>query len=45
MTAQRKRKQESQRADRDAPESAGKPSQAEGDRNTIEQDLNARKRG
>jgi hypothetical protein len=44
MTAQPKRKQEPQRADREAPEPAGKPSQAEGERDTIEQDLGQRPR-
>jgi hypothetical protein len=41
MTAQPK-KQGPQRPDRDAPEPAGKPSQAEGDRDTIEQALGER---
>jgi hypothetical protein len=44
MTAQPKRKQEPQRLDRDVPEPAGKPSQAEGDRDTIEQALGEQKR-
>jgi hypothetical protein len=43
MTAQPK-KQGPQRPDRDAPEPAGKPSQAEGDRDTIEQALGERAR-